>query len=88
MNDIVLIKNDNYKRSDWKVGRVTELIHSKDNQVRAAKVNIVSNKRIISLNRPANKLFSFEVADEKKEEVPTFTDQECGPGMECRESVT
>ena len=41
VNDVKLIKDDNYKRLDWKVGRVTELICSKDNQVRAAKVNIV-----------------------------------------------
>ena len=51
-------------------------------------MNIVSNKRIISLNRSVNKLFQFEVADTKKEEVPTFIDQECGPGTECRGSVT
>ena len=88
MNDVVLIKDDHYKQSDWKAGRLTELIFSKDSQVRAAKVNLVSNKRIISLNRPVNKLFPFEVADEKKEKVPTFIDQECGPGTKCRGSVT
>ena len=88
MNDVVLIKDDNYKRLDWKVGQVTELICNKDNHVRAAKVNIVSNESIISLNRPVNKLFPFEVADEKKEEAPTSIDQECGPGTECRGSVT
>ena len=87
MNDVVLIKDDNYKRSDWKVGRATELIYSKDNQPRAAKVNLVSNKRIISLNRPVNKLYPFEVTDKKKKEVPTFIDQECGPGTECRGGV-
>ena len=57
VNDVVLIKDDNYKRSDWKIGRVTELIYSKGNHVRAAKVNIVSNKRIISLKRLVKKLF-------------------------------
>ena len=41
VNDVVLINDDNCKRLDWKVGRVTELIYSNDNQVRAAKVNIV-----------------------------------------------
>ena len=40
------------------------------------------------LNRPVNKLFLFEVADEKKKEVPTFIDQKCDPGTECRGSVT
>ena len=29
----------------------------------------------MSLNRPVNKLFPFEVADEKKDEVSTFIDQ-------------
>ena len=87
MNDVVSIKDVNYKRSDWKVGRVTELIYSKDSQVRAGKVNIVSKKRIISLKRPVNKLLPLEVVDEKKGEVPTFIDQECS-GTECRGNVT
>ena len=39
----------------------------------------LGNKKFISLNRHVNKLFPFEVADEKKEEVTTFIDQECGP---------
>ena len=88
MNDVVLIKDDNCKRLDWKVERVTELIYSNDNQIRAAKVNIISNKKIISLNRPVNKLFPFEVVDKNEEEVPKFIDQECGRGTECRGSLT
>ena len=67
-------------------GQVTKLIYIKDNQTTAAKVNIVSNKRIISLNRTVNKLLPLEVTDEKKEEVPTFIDEECGSGMECQGS--
>ena len=63
-----------------------QFIYIKDNQTRAAKVNIVSNKRIISINRTVNKLLPFEVTDEKKEEVPTFIDKECGSGTECQES--
>ena len=51
-------------------------------------MNIVCNKRIILLNRPGNKLFPFEVAGKKKEEVTTFIDEERGPGTECRGSVT
>ena len=46
------------------------------------------NKRITWLNRPVNKLFPFEVADEKKKEVPTFIEQECGPGTKCLGGVT
>ena len=49
VGDVVLIKDENYKRSDWKIGRITELLYSKDNQVRAAKVNVVSNKKVIAL---------------------------------------
>ena len=88
VNDVVVIKEDNCKRLDWKVERVTELIYSNGNQIRAAKVNIISNKKIISLNRPVNKLFPFEVVDKNEEEVPTFIDQECGRGTECRGSLT
>ena len=79
----MIIINSRIEKSE---GQVTELIYIKDNQTTAAKVNIVSNKRIISLNRTVNKLLPLEVTDEKKEEVPTFIDEECGSGMECQGS--
>ena len=56
-NDIILIHEDKSPRQNWKLGRFVELIISKDNVVRAAKV-IVGSRTF--LERPINKLYPVE----------------------------
>ena len=56
-DDIILIHEDESPRQNWKLGRIVELIISKDNVVRAAKV-IVGSRKI--LERPINKLYPVE----------------------------
>ena len=53
---IVLIK-DNLPRGCWRIGRITELISSRDQHVRSAKVLLPSNKII---GRPLNLLYPIE----------------------------
>jgi hypothetical protein len=53
--DIVLIADDKTKRSQWKVGRITKLIRSKDDMVRSAEL-ILKHSRA-TLRRPINKLY-------------------------------
>ena len=48
--DIVLIADDKTKRSQWKVGRITKLIRSKDDMVRSAEL-ILKHSRA-TLRRP------------------------------------
>ena len=55
VEDIVLIADDKLKRSEWREGRITELIVSKDDKVRSAAL-ITKNKGTI-LRRPISKLF-------------------------------
>ena len=55
VGDVVLVVDDKMNRAQWKVGRITELIYSKDNNVRSAQP-ITKNKGTI-LRRPINKLF-------------------------------
>ena len=69
LNDVVLIKDDNLKRSDWKMVKITELIRSKDNNIRAAKLDTRSNGKLVHICRPINKLFPLEITEEKVDNV-------------------
>ena len=75
---VVLIK-DNLPRGCWRIGRITELIKSRDQQVRSAKVLVPSKKM---KGRPLNLLYPTEcsekeggtVEDEQKPEDPPVAD--------------
>ena len=57
-DDIVLIYDDKQPRHMWKLGRVSELIRSKDGIVRAAKVLVGATG--ILVDRPISKLYPIE----------------------------
>ena len=59
VNDIVMIYDKFQPRHLWKLGRLSELIRSKDGYARAAKVKCGSTERIWS--RPVNKLYPIEL---------------------------
>ena len=50
IGDVVLIKEDNVKRGQWKMGVVNDLIKGKDGITRGAKVRIVKNGKPEILN--------------------------------------
>ena len=61
--DVVLIHDEKLPRNSWRLGKVEELIQSKDGHVRACKLRVYSKGRKKSyLNRPVNKLVYFEVS--------------------------
>ncbi|CAM1294859.1 Uncharacterised protein r2_g406 [Pycnogonum litorale] len=57
IGDIVLIKG-NQSRGSWKLGKICELIKSKDQKVRSTRV-LLPNKKVI--NRPVKLLFPLEL---------------------------
>ena len=59
INDIVLIYDKCQPRHLWKLGRILELMRSKDGLVRAAKVKCGSTGNII--NQRLNKLYPIEI---------------------------
>ena len=65
--DIVLIKEDNLKRNQWKMGQIENLIHGKDGVIRGAKVRTCSKGKKDYLNRPLQKLFPLELKKEGNE---------------------
>ena len=59
--DIVIIYEDKMPRQQWRLGRIVELLRSKDNAVRAAKVLVGRTRNVIE--RPVNKLYPLEKGD-------------------------
>ena len=59
INDIVLVKDDKMPRYKWRLGRVTELIVSRDKQIRSVKL-LMGNTRT-SIKRPINHLYPIEL---------------------------
>ena len=56
-------------RQQWRIGRLLELIKSRDGNVRAAKILVGKTKRVIE--RPINKLYPLECANRDEITVST-----------------
>ena len=61
----MLIYEEKQPRQHWRLGRVLEVIESKDNNIRGAKVLIGKSKQVIT--RPINKLYPIEETNERNE---------------------
>ena len=72
VGDVALLKNDNAKRSFWRLCRIIELFPGKDGHIRAAKIEVSSPKGKVSLKRPLQHLIPLEVesSDSAVQRVP------------------
>ena len=61
--DIVCVHEDYVPRQRSKLGTVQELIHGRDNLVRAAVVQLASEGRRTEIKRPVQKLYPVEVSN-------------------------
>ena len=59
--DVVLVKEEGTARCWWKLAKIVELIYSKDNAVRAARVKVINSDRAVTLRRPVAHLIPLEV---------------------------
>ena len=76
INDVVLIEDSRLRRSEWRVGRVSELIKSNDGHVRTAVVNVINeNGKQGQLRRPINKLYPVEQSMRNNEVDKSFDEQ-------------
>ena len=63
VGDVVLIEEEGLPRCRWRLGKVHELMKSKDGYIRGCRLRVYNENRKLSfLNRPVNKLCFFEVA--------------------------
>ena len=77
LQDVVTVAEEGVTRGKWRLGKVEELLPSKDGVVRGAKVKMLTKKgRPLYLNRPIQKLYPLEVTGplqavpEPQEQVP------------------
>ena len=66
-DDVVLIFEEKTPRQNWCLGRIIELLPSRDGEIRGAKVLIGKSKQVVE--RPVNKLYPIEFASEDRREV-------------------
>ena len=69
VGDVVIIHEGVLKRCDWRIGKIVELIKSKDGRIRSAKFDVISKDKIMTLKRLINKLFPVEFSDQKNIEL-------------------
>ena len=64
LGDVVLVKDDTpTPRSQWKLGRIEELIRGADNVIRGVKLSVLSKKGTrTTAHRPLQKIIPFEIA--------------------------
>lgn len=67
VGDVVSVFEDNIPRSQWRLGRVEQLIPKADNCVRAAVIKVTTKTgRAMTVKRPVPKLFPLEVVTKDK----------------------
>ena len=69
---MVVIHEDDKPRGLWRLGRITKLITGKDGHVRAAVLRVSKD---CSLQRPIQKLFPLEIAQQRAPETTTTADE-------------
>lgn len=86
VGDVVLIKDD-LPRGKWRIGKIHELIKSRDGEARSAKVLLPSQKLI---GRPLNLLFPLECPAEGNQSVnkDTGNDNTTDKGQDELKAIT
>ena len=63
VGDVVIIKDDKMKSTHWKHGKITELLHGRDNVVRGVKLQTSSpSGRIVQISRSVHKIIPLEIS--------------------------
>ena len=67
--DVVCVHEEKVPRQRWKLGTVKELIHGRDNLVRAAIVQLGSEGNRTEIKRPVQGLYPVEVSEDRQYRV-------------------
>jgi len=62
LGEVVLIHDEDHPRTQWRLGRVVEVLESTDGQIRGAVVKVSTNGRASTLKRPITCLYPLEIA--------------------------
>jgi len=66
LGEVIIVHDENHPRNFWKLGRVTDIIQGNDGQVRGAVIDVVTNGKLQTLQRPITRLYPLEVTSETK----------------------
>ena len=73
VGEIVLVKNENLKRTLWPLAKVIEAIHGKDGIVRSVRLKLQNGE----LLRPVQNIYRLEVRATESEESKCHTAEAC-----------
>jgi hypothetical protein len=78
VDDVVLIKDDEpAPRTQWRIGRVLELVRGRDGQVRGARLKVLSKAgKQSSVHRPVQRLIPFEIREKSAVNSEKDVDEE------------
>ena len=66
--DVAVVHDENLPRGFWKLGKVEEVIASRDGRVRGATVRLASrNRQQTLIHRPIQLLYPLEIRDEQSD---------------------
>ena len=69
---IIVVKDDNIPRSNWRIGKILRLIVSGDSKIRSAEIQLPGN---VVMMRPVKHLYPLEVPEDSGNiDVPVNTD--------------
>lgn len=71
LGDVVLIKDDSFKRNFWKKGKVEQLVAGEDGKVRGAVLKVITSGRDSFIRRPVQKLVPLEVQRDRSMTTPS-----------------
>ena len=85
IDDVVLINDDEpAPRTQWRMGRVLQLVKGRDGQVRGARLKVLSKAgKQLSVHRPVQRLIPFEI-----QEKSVVNDEEIQPEIEVPGAVS
>ena len=92
VGDVVLIKEDNIHKNDWKLGKITQLVRGKDNRVRGVELKTISRTgQATTCVRPLQKIIPFEILDKSSSKKTTpieldDTNDSCGQSQRITDS--
>lgn len=66
LGEIVLVKNENFPRGSWEIGKVCHLNEGQDGQIRSVQVKIPNCRDLIT--RPVSLLFPLEIQSDTNSE--------------------
>ena len=88
VGDLVILRNENTKRSFWKVCRVEELLKDRDGNIRTAKIIVPTDKGNVQFIRPLKYLIPIEVSSKQSISSEAFAKPFAAPARTAKSQTS